>query len=61
MIFRAASALFSSALRAAGNTRTPMLVNAAMNAINLVLNFFLIFDSCTLTLFGRELLIPVRA
>lgn len=58
MIFRAASALFSSALRAAGNTRTPMLVNAAMNAINLVLNFFLIFDSCTLTLFGRELLIP---
>lgn len=58
MIFRAASVLFSSALRAAGNTRTPMLVNAAMNAINLVLNFFLIFDSCTLTLFGRELLIP---
>lgn len=42
MIFRAASTLFGTALRAAGDTKTPMLIGVVMNLINVVFNYFLI-------------------
>ncbi|MBQ8973242.1 MAG: MATE family efflux transporter [Clostridia bacterium] len=58
MIFRALSMVMGSALRASGNTRTPMRVNLGMNAINVVLNFFLIFPSRRSSLFGVSLWIP---
>lgn len=45
MLFRTFSILFGSVLRAAGDTRTPMVVNVAVNLINIVLNFFLIGNS----------------
>ena len=43
MIFRSAIITFGTVLRAAGDTRKPMLVNTATNLINVVLNFFLIY------------------
>ena len=58
MVFRSASILFSSTLRAAGDTRTPMLVSTGMNLINVVLNFFLIFDDTSVTLLGQTFWLP---
>ena len=58
LIFRALSFILSSALRASGDTRTPMLVNLGMNAINVVLNFFLIFPTRAMVLLGRTVTVP---
>lgn len=55
MLFRAAIILFGAVLRATGDMRHPMLVNALMNAINVVLNFFLIYPSRTMNVFGLEI------
>ena len=41
-LFRTASILFASVLRAQGNTKTPMQINLLMNVINILLNFLLI-------------------
>lgn len=54
MIFRAAIILFGAVLRATGDMRHPMLVNALMNGINIVLNFLLIYPSRMISLFGFE-------
>lgn len=40
--------------RAAGNTKTPFVVNIVNNLINVFLNFFLIFPSREITLFGSS-------
>ncbi len=45
MLFRTASYLFASVLRATGNSQTPMQINLLMNAINVTLNFLLINPS----------------
>lgn len=58
LIFRALSFILGSALRASGDTRTPMLVNLGMNAINVVLNFFLIFPTRAMVLLGRTVTVP---
>ena len=58
MLFRASSIIFASALRASGNTRTPMLVSLAMNAINVVLNFLLIFPGREISLLGARFFMP---
>ena len=50
MLFRAASIIFGTLLRAVGDTRTPMQVGIWMNVINVVLNFLLIYP--TKTYFG---------
>lgn len=50
MIFRSAILIFGTVLRAAGDTRTPMRVNVTANIINVILNFFFIYE--TRTLFG---------
>lgn len=42
MLFHASVIMFGSVLRATGNTKTPMLINAMMNALNIFLNFLLI-------------------
>lgn len=38
-------AVFSAVLRCAGDTKTPLMYNAAANLLNVVLNFFLIFPA----------------
>ncbi|MBO5009982.1 MAG: MATE family efflux transporter [Clostridia bacterium] len=45
MIFRCASIIFGTVLRAAGDTRTPMLVGLAVNGTNVVFNFLLIYPT----------------
>ena len=52
MLPRTASVIFGTVLRAAGDTRTPMRVGIGVNAVNVILNFLLIYPSRTLSLFG---------
>lgn len=58
MLFRASSVIFASTLRASGDTRTPMAVTSLMNVINVILNFFLIFPTRTLSVLGVEMTMP---
>ena len=55
MLPRTASVIFGTVLRAAGDTRTPMRVGIGVNAVNVILNFLLIYPSRTLSLFGLRL------
>lgn len=52
MLFRASSIILGTVLRAAGDTKTPMLVSLLMNAANILLNIFLIYDTRTVSVFG---------
>ena len=54
MLFRTAIIIFGTVLRAAGDTKTPMLVGVFVNILNVVLNFILIYDTRTVTLFGKS-------
>ena len=45
MLFRCSSIIFGTILRAAGDTKTPMRVGLAVNAVNVFLNFLLIYPS----------------
>ena len=58
MLFRSASILFGTVLRAAGDTKTPMRVGIIVNCINIVLNFLLIYDTRTVSLLGFRFIIP---
>ncbi len=58
MLFRSASILFGTVLRAAGDTKTPMRVGIIVNCINIVLNFLLIYDTRTVSLLGLRFAIP---
>ena len=58
MLPRAASAIFGTVLRSAGDTKTPLKIGIAVNLINVVLNFFLIFPTRTLTFASFELTMP---
>lgn len=52
MLPRTASIIFSTVLRAAGDTKTPMKVGVLVNIINVVLNFLLIYPTRTMSLFS---------
>lgn len=47
MLFRTASIIFGTLLRAVGDTKTPMRVGVWMNVTNVVLNFLLIYPTDT--------------
>ncbi len=47
MLPRAATIIFGTLLRAAGDTKTPMRVGICINIVNVILNFFLIFGTTT--------------
>lgn len=53
MLFRTASIIFGTVLRSAGDTKTPMLVGIGVNVINIVLNFFLIYPTREIEIFGN--------
>lgn len=57
MLFRCASTIFGTILRAAKDTKTPMKIGLVMNLCNIILNFILIYPSSTLQIFSFE--IPV--
>lgn len=58
MLPRTATIIFGTALRAAGDTKTPMKVGVAVNVINVILNFLLIYPTRELTLLGWTLVMP---
>jgi len=54
MLPRTASTIFGTALRAAGDTKSPMKIGILMNVINIILNFVLIYPTRTVTLFSTS-------
>ena len=55
MVFRTAITVFSTVLRAAGDSKTPMKVGIAVNITNVILNFFFIYKTRNVTLFGQSI------
>ena len=58
MLFRAATIIFGTVLRAAGDTKTPMKVGVWVNIINVVMNFLLIYPTRELTVLGVTFTMP---
>ena len=54
MLPRAASVIFGTVLRAAGDTKTPMRIGVGVNVLNVILNFLLIYPTRTVSVFGLE-------
>ena len=54
MLFRTATIIFGTCLRAAGDTKTPMAVGIWVNVINIILNFLLIYPTRTVTVFSNK-------
>ena len=44
--------IFGTALRATGDTKTPMVISTIMNVVNVVLNFLLIYATREITILG---------
>ena len=53
MLPRAASVIFGTVLRAAGDTKTPMRIGVGVNVLNVLLNFLLIYPNRAVSVFGR--------
>ncbi len=58
MLPRAASMIFGTVLRAAGDTKTPMKIGVIVNLINVVLNFLLIYPTRQMSLLGFTFTMP---
>lgn len=58
MLFRAASIIFGAVLRSAGDTKTPMRVGVLVNIVNIVFNFFLIFETRIIYFCGIFIFVP---
>lgn len=58
MLPRTATIIFGTVLRAAGDTKTPMKVGVAVNMINVILNFLLIYPTRRVELFGQGITLP---
>lgn len=58
MLPRTASIIFGTVLRAAGDTKSPMKIGAAVNVINIVLNFLLIYPTRPIMLFSWSVTVP---
>lgn len=58
MLFRTASIIFGTILRAAGDTKTPMKIGVLVNLTNVVLNFILIYETRKISLFGIIFTMP---
>lgn len=56
MLFRTATIIFGTILRAAGDTKTPMKIGVIMNLVNVLLNFLLIYP--TRPMFGGVFMMP---
>ena len=58
MLPRTASTVFGMVLRAAGDTKSPMKIGVAVNVINVVLNFLLIYPTRDISLLGIHFVMP---
>lgn len=54
MLFRTSTIILGTVLRSVGDTKTPMRVGLMVNIINVVLNFFCIYPTRNVTVFGHE-------
>ncbi len=57
MLFRAATTVFSTVLRSAGDTKTPMRAGVVVNVVNIVLNFILIYPTRQIEVFSQKITI----
>ena len=55
MLFRTATVIFGTVLRAAGDTKTPMRVGLGVNLINVALNFLLIYKTRRIRILGASI------
>ena len=53
MLPRAATTIFGTVRRSAGDSKTPMVIGIFVNVINVILNFLLIYETRTVLLFNR--------
>lgn len=58
MLPRTAIIIFGTIMRSAGDTKTPMKVGVVMNIINVILNYFMIFATRTVTVLGLSFTMP---
>ena len=58
MLFRTATIIFGTLLRAAGDTRTPMRIGILVNVLNVTLNYLLIYETRSTTVFGLSFMMP---
>ncbi|MDK2867308.1 MAG: hypothetical protein PWP38_1623 [Clostridiales bacterium] len=52
MVFRAAIIVFANVIRATGDTKTPLKINLMVNVLNIILNFFMIYGTREISIFG---------
>lgn len=57
-IFVVGTAVFSAIHRCMGNTKFPLWVNVGANLMNVILNFFFIFETRSAVFLGRTIVIP---
>lgn len=57
-LFNISMVVCSNILRCAGDTKTPMKYNILTNVINVIGNFFLIYPSAQVNVFGYDLVLP---
>ena len=57
MLFRTASIIFGTVLRAVGDSKTPMKVGIWVNVINVFLNLLLIYPTGPVTVFGKSIML----
>ena len=57
-IFRAIDIVLACTIRGTGNTKTPMKINALMNVCNIVLNYFLIYESRPMSIGSFHFIMP---
>ena len=58
MMFRAASVIFGTVLRATGDTKTPMKCGVTMNVVNVIMNFLLIYPTRPISVLGMTFTMP---
>lgn len=58
MLFRTATIIFGTVLRAAGDTKSPMRIGILVNVINVVLNFLMIYPTRTIMIGELSILLP---
>jgi len=58
MLARTASGILGTVLRAAGDTKTPMLVGLIVNVINVILNFLMIYPTREISVFSFHFTMP---
>jgi putative MATE family efflux protein len=57
-IFKSLDMVLSCVIRGTGDTKTPMIINTLMNVLNIIGNYFLIYESRTIYVLGHRMFVP---